>query len=82
MPTNVIIPGFLTSFISQYWAPRYRARWFDKYLYVLSSALDAGTSINALAICESRDAWSEMGTDEDGVDIFGLSTFVGSFLRG
>ncbi|KAM0748072.1 OPT-domain-containing protein [Meredithblackwellia eburnea MCA 4105] len=49
-PTNIIIPGFLVSFASQFWALRYRPRWFEKYCYVLSSALDAGTSINALTI--------------------------------
>ncbi|SGZ21315.1 BQ5605_C021g09355 [Microbotryum silenes-dioicae] len=57
MPTNVILPGkltdlsgFLVSFASQFYALRYRPRWFEKYVYVLSSALDAGTSINALMI--------------------------------
>lgn len=49
-PTNVLIPSFLASFASQFWALRYHARWFEKYCYVLSSALDAGTSINALVI--------------------------------
>jgi len=73
---NVLIPGFIVSWLSQYWALRYRPRWFEKvrpslllspsprpptrsdppvgrraqYCYVLSSALDAGTSINALTI--------------------------------
>ncbi|SCZ87829.1 BZ3500_MvSof-1268-A1-R1_Chr2-3g05297 [Microbotryum saponariae] len=42
--------GFLVSFASQFYALRYRPRWFEKYVYVLSSALDAGTSINALMI--------------------------------
>ncbi|KAM0786339.1 hypothetical protein ACM66B_001811 [Microbotryomycetes sp. NB124-2] len=50
LPTNVIIPGFLVGFASQFWAFRYRPKWFEKYNYVLSSALDAGTSINALVI--------------------------------
>ncbi|GAA5832438.1 hypothetical protein JCM11251_006454 [Rhodosporidiobolus azoricus] len=49
-PMNVLIPGFTASFLSQYYALRYRPRWFEKYCYVLSSALDAGTSINALVI--------------------------------
>ncbi|GAA5934611.1 hypothetical protein JCM3775_002003 [Rhodotorula graminis] len=49
-PMNVLIPGFIVSWLSQYWALRYRPRWFEKYCYVLSSALDAGTSINALTI--------------------------------
>lgn len=50
IPTNIIACGLLAAFLSQYWALRYRAKWFEKYNYVLSSALDAGTSINALAI--------------------------------
>ncbi|GAA5888097.1 hypothetical protein JCM16303_001503 [Sporobolomyces ruberrimus] len=49
-PMNVLVPGFLVSFLSQFYALRYRPRWFEKYNYVLSSALDAGTSINALII--------------------------------
>ncbi|KAK4051978.1 hypothetical protein OIO90_004508 [Microbotryomycetes sp. JL221] len=50
LPTNVIIPGFLVGFASQFYALRYKTKWFEKYNYVLSSALDAGTSINALVI--------------------------------
>ncbi|GJN90368.1 hypothetical protein Rhopal_003379-T1 [Rhodotorula paludigena] len=49
-PMNVLLPGFIVSWLSQYWALRYRPRWFEKYCYVLSSALDAGTSIQALAV--------------------------------
>ncbi|KAI5475497.1 hypothetical protein MNV49_001311 [Pseudohyphozyma bogoriensis] len=49
-PTNIIIPGFIVSFLSQFYALRYHTKWFEKYCYVLSSALDAGTSINALTI--------------------------------
>jgi len=49
-PMNVLIPGFLVSFLSQFYALRYRPKWFERYNYVLSSALDAGTSINALVI--------------------------------
>lgn len=47
---SVIISGFLSAFASQYWAKRYHPRWFEDYNYVLSSALDAGTSLNALFI--------------------------------
>jgi hypothetical protein len=36
-PLNVIIPGFVAAFLSQYYALRYHTRWADKYLYVLSS---------------------------------------------
>ncbi|PLW06393.1 hypothetical protein PCANC_23848 [Puccinia coronata f. sp. avenae] len=50
IPTNVIGVGFLAAFMSQYWALKYRPKWFEKYNYVLSSALDAGTSLNALAV--------------------------------
>lgn len=47
---STIITGFLSAFASQYWARRYHQGWFDKYNYVLSSALDSGTSMNALFI--------------------------------
>lgn len=30
IPTNIIIPGFLVSFASQFYALRYRPRWFEK----------------------------------------------------
>lgn len=30
MPTNIIIPGFLVSFASQFYALRNRPRWFEK----------------------------------------------------
>ncbi|GAA5824811.1 hypothetical protein JCM5353_006907 [Sporobolomyces roseus] len=49
-PMNVLIPGFIASFLSQFYALRYRPKLFERYNYVLSSALDAGTSINALVI--------------------------------
>ncbi|BGP25943.1 hypothetical protein JCM10295v2_004886 [Rhodotorula toruloides] len=49
-PMNVLIPAFFASFVSQFWALRYHTRWFEKYAYVLSSALDAGTSVQAIVI--------------------------------
>ena len=49
-PTNIIFSGFVASWIAQYWTVRHRVKWAEKYLYILSSALDAGTSTNALAI--------------------------------
>ncbi|EHS63910.1 OPT family small oligopeptide transporter [Puccinia graminis f. sp. tritici CRL 75-36-700-3] len=61
IPTNVIGVGFLSAFLSQYWALKYRPKWFEKYNYVLSSALDAGTSLNALAVymlgLEAAHSW-------------------------
>lgn len=50
LPTNIIISGFVVAVVFQGYVARYRAAWFDKYGYVLSAALDAGTSINALVI--------------------------------
>ncbi|ORY26993.1 OPT oligopeptide transporter protein-domain-containing protein [Naematelia encephala] len=38
-------PGAVIGFISQYWARKYRPRWFIKYNYLLSAALDGGTQI-------------------------------------
>lgn len=50
VPTNIIISGFAASFLSQKWAREKRPKWFAKYNYVLSAALDAGASINALVV--------------------------------
>ncbi|PLW21798.1 hypothetical protein PCANC_02927 [Puccinia coronata f. sp. avenae] len=49
-PNNIIVGGFLCAYASQYWALRKRPMWFHNYNYILSSALDAGTSINALIV--------------------------------
>ncbi|KAG0658686.1 hypothetical protein C6P46_005682 [Rhodotorula mucilaginosa] len=49
-PMNVLVPGFIVSFLSQFYALRYRPRWFDKYNYTLSAALDAGTSVQAIIV--------------------------------
>ncbi|GAA5981396.1 hypothetical protein JCM11641_005307 [Rhodosporidiobolus odoratus] len=49
-PMNILIPGFIVSFLSQFYALRYKPAWFEKFCYVLSSALDAGTSVNALVV--------------------------------
>ncbi|CAO1635180.1 unnamed protein product [Parajaminaea phylloscopi] len=50
VPTNILISGFAASYLSQKWAREKRPKWFAKYNYVLSAALDAGTSINALVV--------------------------------
>lgn len=42
---NFIIMGFLASFMSQYYAYRYKNRWWKKYNYALSAALDSATQI-------------------------------------
>ncbi|KAA1133450.1 hypothetical protein PGTUg99_012769 [Puccinia graminis f. sp. tritici] len=49
-PNNIIVGGFLCAYVSQYWALRKRPAWFHNFNYILSSALDAGTSINALIV--------------------------------
>ncbi|KAG0151823.1 hypothetical protein CROQUDRAFT_56718 [Cronartium quercuum f. sp. fusiforme G11] len=49
-PNNTIIGGFICAYLSQYWALRHRTNWFHNYNYILSGALDAGTSINALIV--------------------------------
>nr|XP_019012500.1 OPT family small oligopeptide transporter [Kwoniella pini CBS 10737]OCF51281.1 OPT family small oligopeptide transporter [Kwoniella pini CBS 10737] len=38
-------PGAIIGFASQYWARKYRPRWFIKYNYLLSAALDGGTQV-------------------------------------
>ncbi|CAD6972700.1 unnamed protein product [Tilletia controversa] len=50
IPTNIITSGFIAAYMSQSWARRKHPGWFAKYNYVLSAALDAGASINALVV--------------------------------
>jgi len=50
VPTNVIITGFLSAWASQRFALRKHPKWYEKYNFVLSAALDAGTSIQALVV--------------------------------
>lgn len=50
VPTNIIFSGFLASFLSQKWAREKRPKWFARYNYPLSAALDAASSINALVV--------------------------------
>ena len=49
-PTNIILSGFIAAYLSQKWAKEKKPKWFARYNYVLSAALDAGTSINALVV--------------------------------
>ncbi|WFD43298.1 hypothetical protein MPSI1_001959 [Malassezia psittaci] len=49
-PTNIILSGLICAFLSQKWAREKRPEWFAKFNYVLSAALDAGSSINALTV--------------------------------
>lgn len=49
VPTNIITTGFFVAWLSQRWARQHHPEWFERYNYVLSAALDAGASINALA---------------------------------
>ncbi|GAA95778.1 uncharacterized protein L969DRAFT_87803 [Mixia osmundae IAM 14324] len=50
VPTNTITVGFAAAFLSQFWAARYHREWHEKFNYVLSAALDAATSINAMSV--------------------------------
>jgi len=43
-------PAMILSFIFMYWMPRHRLAWWEKYNYVLSSALTAGVAVSALII--------------------------------
>ena len=38
-------PGAVIGFMSQFWARRYRPRWFIKYNYLTSAALDGGSAV-------------------------------------
>ena len=46
--TQIITCGFITAWLSQKYARERHPRWFERFNYVLSAALDAGSSINAL----------------------------------
>jgi hypothetical protein len=35
-PMNVLIPGFIVSFLSQFYALRYKPRWFEKVRFFSS----------------------------------------------
>ncbi len=48
IPTNIITCGFAVAFLSQKYARERHPKWFERYNYVMSAALDAGSSINAL----------------------------------
>ncbi|CAG8567234.1 12233_t:CDS:10 [Dentiscutata erythropus] len=48
--TNFIISGFIASFLSQYYAYRYKTRWWTKYNYVLSAAFDSAAQIATMTI--------------------------------
>ncbi|KAN0062580.1 hypothetical protein ACQY0O_005112 [Thecaphora frezii] len=50
VPTNVILSGLGLSWFSQKFLKEQHPAWFERYNYVVSAALDAGTSVNALAI--------------------------------
>ncbi|CAG8815040.1 9808_t:CDS:2, partial [Racocetra persica] len=43
--SNFLITGFLTSFLSQFYAFRFQKKWWTKYNYVMSAAFDAGAQI-------------------------------------
>lgn len=49
-PTNIMLGGFVCAFLSQKWMRGRYPQWFKKYNYVLSAALDAGASVNALTV--------------------------------
>ncbi|RKO94729.1 OPT family small oligopeptide transporter, partial [Blyttiomyces helicus] len=40
----------VTSYLSQFYAKRYRRNWYDKYNYTISAALDSGTICTAIIL--------------------------------
>ncbi|RIB06054.1 OPT oligopeptide transporter protein [Gigaspora rosea] len=48
--TNFLITGLLVSFLSQFYAFRYKHAWWEKYNYVMSAAFDAGTQVMAIVL--------------------------------
>ncbi|RIB14300.1 oligopeptide transporter 6-like protein [Gigaspora rosea] len=47
---NFLITALLVSFLSQFYAFRYKHTWWEKYNYVMSAAFDAGTQIMAIVL--------------------------------
>lgn len=47
-PSNIILGGAIAGYLSQVVARNRYPRWFSSKNYILSAALDAGTSVNAL----------------------------------
>ena len=46
---QIITCGFFVAYLSQKYAREQHLRWFEQFNHVLSAALDAGASMNALA---------------------------------
>ncbi|ORX39348.1 OPT oligopeptide transporter protein-domain-containing protein [Kockovaella imperatae] len=49
-PTNIILTGAIVAVLANSWYAKKHPGLYSKYAYVVSSALDAGTSITALSI--------------------------------
>lgn len=49
-PSNIILTSLLTAVLVNSWFAKRHPKSHSQYVYVASSALDAGTSITALAI--------------------------------
>ncbi|CAG8654930.1 14982_t:CDS:10 [Dentiscutata erythropus] len=47
---NFIITGFIVSFLSQFYAFRYKNKWWKKNNYVLSAAFDSGAQIMTMVL--------------------------------
>ncbi|KAF0420508.1 opt family small oligopeptide transporter [Gigaspora margarita] len=47
---NFLITGFVVSFSSQFYAFRYKHKWWEKYNYVMSAAFDAGTQTMTIVV--------------------------------
>ncbi|KAF0512121.1 opt family small oligopeptide transporter [Gigaspora margarita] len=47
---NFMITGFIASFLSQFYAFRYKHRWWKKYNYVMSAAFDSGAQIMMMVV--------------------------------
>ncbi|KAL3521814.1 hypothetical protein ACH5RR_014648 [Cinchona calisaya] len=70
-PTN-IASWIITGFIFNYFVFKYRKRWWQKYNYVLSAALDAGTALMGvllfLALQSNHKDLTWWGTDSTQLD--------------
>ncbi|CED83030.1 Sexual differentiation process protein ISP4 [Phaffia rhodozyma] len=50
LPANIILTGAMVSWLFHVRIARHHPRWSEKYTLTLSAALDAATSLNALAV--------------------------------
>jgi len=57
------ISWIVTGFIFNYWIRRFHFRWWTRYNYILSAALDGGVALSAIAIFFTLQVWKSGGVN-------------------